>query len=127
VSFARYGTLEALDGVTGWTPRDALLQEVIDDGIVPNTSSEALARAAGMVLGDPLVTPLTGFKAAAAPLTGNLPSGATCVMYPFDKIDGGMMAQHGALIFSPEAQGQYLQFFQSGLMQPHATVVRAGR
>lgn len=126
-SFARYGTLEALDGVTGWTPRDALLQEVVDDGIVPNTSSEALARAAGLVLGDPLVSPLTGFRTAQAPLTGNLSSGATGVMYPFDKIDNGMMAQHGALIFSPEAQAQYVQFFQTGMMAQHATVVRSGR
>ncbi len=126
-SFARYGTLEALDGVTGWTPRDALLQEVVDDGIVPNTSSEALARAAGLVLGDPIVSPLTGFQTAPAPLTGNLASGATGVMYPFDRIEGGIMAQHGELIFSPEAQTQYVQFFQSGLMQPHATVVRSGR
>ena len=126
-SFAKYGTLEALDGVTGWTARDALLQEVVDDGIVPNTSSEVLARAAGLVLGDPLVMPLTGIKQAASPISANVSTGATGVMYPFDKIEGGMVATHGELIFSPEANGQYVQFFQSGMTQPHATVVRAGR
>lgn len=126
-SFAKYGTLEPLDGVQNWTARDVLLQEVVDDGIVPNTSSECLSRAAGLVLGDALVMPLSGIKQAASPISGNLSTGATGVIYPFDKIEGGMTATHGELIFSPEANGQYVQFFQSGLAGGHATVVRAGR
>lgn len=125
--FARYGTIEPLDGVVGWKPRDALLQEVVSDTIVPNTSSEAVARAAGLALGDPLGTPPSGVRGAPAPITANHASGATAVVYPFDEIEGGMTATHGELIFSPEAQAQYVEFFRTGLAQPHATVVRSGR
>lgn len=37
LSFARYGTLEALPGIEGWSARDVLLQEVVGDTIVPNS------------------------------------------------------------------------------------------
>ncbi|MCA9630996.1 MAG: hypothetical protein KC766_25195 [Myxococcales bacterium] len=36
LNYARYVTREALPGVEGWAPRDLLIQEVNDDGIVPN-------------------------------------------------------------------------------------------
>ena len=124
INFARFGTEAALPGVTGWLPRDVLLQEVIEDGIVPNSTSEALARAAGLVLCDPLV-PISGLPTARAPLSGNLPSGATGVIYQFDRIHGGMPATHGELIFAPEAQAQYVEFFASGRAAEHATVAPA--
>jgi hypothetical protein len=60
---------------------------VIDDGIVPNSTSEALARAAGLVLVDP-IRPISGLKTAAAPLAGNLPGGATGVIAQFDRMMG---------------------------------------
>ncbi len=103
LNYARFGTLLAAPGVAGWKARDVLLQEVIDDSIVPNSTSEALARAAGLVLADP-IRPVSGLPGGAAPLTGNLASGATGVIAQFDKIEGGQMATHGELIFSPEAQ-----------------------
>lgn len=34
LSYARFGTLEALPGVPGWEPRDVLLQEVVNNSIV---------------------------------------------------------------------------------------------
>ena len=110
--------------MVGWSARDVLLQEVIDDGIVPNSTSEALARAAGLELCDPLV-PISGVATSTAPLQGNLASGATGVIYQFDRMNGGMPATHGELIFAPEAQAQYVEFFASGLSAEHATVLPA--
>jgi len=122
VTYAEYATLHALDGVSNWKPRDVLIQEVVDDGIVPNTSSDALARAAGLANVDPLIS-VSGLKSASAPLSGNLSTGGTGAMYSFARIEGGVPATHGELIFSPEAQMQYVEFFRSGLANDHASVV----
>ncbi len=43
-------------------------------------------------------------------------------MSQFDKINNGKIAVHGELIFAPEGQAQYVEFFKSGLSAPHATV-----
>jgi hypothetical protein len=120
INFARFGTLEPLPGIANWKARDVLVQEVIDDNIVPNSTSEALARAARLALLDPL-RPVSGLAAAKGPLTGNLPSGATGAMSQFDLMDG-KPANHGGLYFSTEGIAQYLGFFQSALKAPHATV-----
>jgi hypothetical protein len=124
LNYARHATLEALPGVSGWTPRDVLLQEVIDDNIVPNTTSRALARAAGLELAD-AIEPVNGVVEIAAPGGENLPGGNTGVMAQFDRYtteDGVEIAQHGELIFSPEGSAQYVSFFGSGLDAEHATV-----
>ncbi|MEZ4294685.1 MAG: hypothetical protein R3B70_06890 [Polyangiaceae bacterium] len=120
VNYARYGTLAGLPGVPAWEPRDVLLQEVVNDTIVPNSTSELLARAAGLVNMAPL-TKVSGMAESGAPVTGNLPGGATGAMSQFDKIEGGKLATHGELIFSPEARAQYVKFFQTGLANGHAT------
>ncbi len=120
LNFARYGTLEGLEGVEGWTPRDVLLQEVVNDSIVPNSTSELLARTAGLVNMTPVVT-VSGLAETTGAVTGNLPGGATGVMSQWDNIEGGKLATHGELIFAPEAQAQYVKFFQTGLTNGHAT------
>lgn len=120
VNYARFATLEALPGVAGWEPRDVLLQEVIDDSIVPNSTSELLARAAGLENVDEIVT-VSGLPEAKGPVHGNVPGGATGAMSQFDVIEGGKVATHGELIFSPEARAQYVKFFQTGLQSKHAT------
>ena len=125
LSFARFATREALPYVPGWTARDVLLQEVVNDNIVPNSTSESLARAAGLPLLD-AIAPFSGAELAAAPASQNLPSGATGGMVQFDRIHGGAdLATHGELIFSDEARAQYLEFFASGLADGHATIVPA--
>ncbi|MEB2311271.1 MAG: alpha/beta fold hydrolase [Sorangiineae bacterium] len=121
LNFARYMAGEPLDGVAEWTPRDVLLQEVHADSIVPNSTTEALARAFGMQL-EHEVHPISGMSVASAPLTGNGPNGATMVVSQFDRIEGGKLATHGELIFSPEANAQYVGFFRSALGAAHATV-----
>lgn len=121
LNFTRFATLEALSGVDGWTPRDVLLQEVVDDAIVPNSSTDALARAGGLeLLGGE--RGISGVSRVSGPVTSNLPGGATAVVSQFLRVEGGSKrAEHGALIFTPEARAQYLRFFQSGLAAEHAT------
>ncbi|MEZ4369480.1 MAG: hypothetical protein R3B07_01585 [Polyangiaceae bacterium] len=115
LNFAHYVTQEALPGVQGWVPRDVLLQEVDDDGIVPNSTSDALARAAGLELVHE-VRPIPGIPAVSAPVSGNLGGGATGIITQFDRVEGDTkVAEHGGLIFTPEAQDQYVKFFQSVL------------
>src|SRR5262249_39598514 len=93
----------------------------VEDGIVPNSTSEALARAAGLQQVNPIV-PISGLTTNMAPLTGNLPGGATAGIAQFAKMDHGMPAEHGGLIFSDEAIAEYVGFFQSGLLEGHATI-----
>jgi pimeloyl-ACP methyl ester carboxylesterase len=111
LNFGRNATLEPLDGVPGWSGRDVLLQEVKNDNTVPNSTSEALARAAGLGILNDLTDPL-GLESVSAPVSGNLPTGGSGVVCQFDTMEGGKAATHGELIFSPEAQAQYVAFFQ---------------
>jgi len=120
LNYARYCALEELPGTTGAKPRDILLQVVLNDTIVPNTSSESLARAMGATHMN-AIRSVSGLPEQAGPLTGNGATGSTLVMSQFDKINGGKTAVHGELIFAPEGQAQYVEFFKTGLANPHAT------
>ena len=113
INYARFGTLEAFPTVAPFQPRDVLLQEVIGDTIVPNSTTRALARAAGLTLVD-AIEPASGLALAEAPLVDNL-GGATGAMSQFDRVEGDAIATHGELIFSPEGRAQYVQFFLSAL------------
>ncbi len=121
INYARYCAVEAMPGVDGWKPRDVLVQEVIDDNIVPNSTSEALARAAHLTLIDP-IRPVSGVPSGKSPLSANLATGATAVMSQFDVMNGTQTATHGELYFSTEGVAQYVSFFKSALSGAHATV-----
>lgn len=121
LNYSRFCALDELSGTTGAKPRDILLQVVLNDTIVPNSSSEALARAMGATHVNPL-RPVSGLPEKTGPLSANGATGSTLVMSQFDKINGGKKAVHGELIFAPEGQAQYVEFFKSGLASPHATV-----
>jgi len=120
INYARFANDEPFPGLPGMASRDVLLKVVLNDTIVPNSTSEALARAMGMTHMNP-IRPVSGLPSAKGPLTGNGKSGSTLVMSQFDKIEGGKIAQHGELIFSPEGKAQYVEFFQTGLTSAHAT------
>lgn len=124
LNYARFGAQEALPGVPDWAPRDILLQEVVDDSIVPNSTSEALARAAGLVHLD-VIRPIPALAEAKSPWSGGGPNGSTAALVQFDEMDDGALAVHGSLIFSEVARAQYVEFFASGLAAEHATVVPA--
>lgn len=121
LNFARYAAGPPLTGVSAGPARDVLLQEVVDDTIVPNSTSEALARAVGLSLVHP-VKGGSGLTEAVAPVKANLPSGGTGVICQFDRADG-KVAAHGELIFSSEARQQYVEFFKSHVDTGQATVV----
>ncbi len=120
LNFARFAQLEPTPGLEAWAARDVLLQEVIDDAIVPNSTTAALARAVGVELMDAIV-PVSGLPSVSGPVSANLLSGATGVMTQFDVVDG-TAASHGELIFAPEGRAQYVEFFTTGLADGHATV-----
>ncbi|MDI3290208.1 hypothetical protein [Polyangium sp. 15x6] len=120
INYARFASGEPLPGAPESKPRDVLLQVVMNDTIVPNSTSEALARASGMTLMN-AIRPVSGLPVAEGPLSGNGETGSTLVMSQFDRIEGTKLAVHGELIFSPEGQAQYVEFFQTGLAEPYAT------
>lgn len=119
LNYARHAAIEPLEGVSNWKARDVLIQEVVNDAIVPNSTSEALARAAGAGILH-RVTDASGFPAVTSPVSANQ-NGATAVLCQFDKV-AGKPADHGGLIFTEEAIGQYVEFFTSGLTNTHASV-----
>jgi len=108
-------TLEAFPGVPDWKPRDVLIQEVHNDTIVPNSTSELMARAAGLTHQLPTSSPIPGLPTANGTVTGNLPSGATGVIAQFERGADGKVIDHGSLIFTPEGRAQYVAFFESAL------------
>jgi pimeloyl-ACP methyl ester carboxylesterase len=122
LNFARYATLERLEGVAKTDPRDVLIQQVVQDTIVPNSTTEALARAAGLSVLNP-VTAASGLSEISAPASGNLPSGATGVVCQFDTMNDGKIASHGELAFSPEGLQQYVSFFQTRIDGKRAVVI----
>ncbi len=101
--------------------RSILLQEVMDDGIVPNTSTEALARAAGLAQLAP-VRAVPGLQTVTGPARGNGPGGSTAVLTQFATMNGGEKATHGELYFAPEGRDQYVEFFRTALETGLATV-----
>lgn len=114
INYARFNTLEALPGVANWAPKDVLLQEVENDNIVPNSSSELLARAAGLAhVGTP-THDVPEMTRLAAPLRANLPSGATGGFFQFSTADGAATS-HGALVFTNDGRKQYVELFRSAL------------
>lgn len=122
-NYARYATLEAMTGVPSWRAKDVLIQEVKEDRIVPNTATEILARALGLAQIAPYTHEVPSMFRTDAPLTQNLPSGATGGLTQFE-VANGTTASHGDLIFSPEARKQYVEFFRTALAG-RATIIDA--
>jgi hypothetical protein len=53
----------------------------------------------------------------------NLKSGSTGAVSQFDRMHGDKVVNHGERIFASEAQQQCLEFFRSGIANPHATII----
>ncbi len=121
LTYARYALQAPLPGTEAVKPRNVLLQQVIDDGIVPNTSTEALARAAGLTLLNP-VRPFPGATIDENTQSSPQANGSTGIMTQFATMNGGEVATHGELIFAPEARAQYVEFFRTGIVNGTATV-----
>jgi hypothetical protein len=123
LNFAPFVSLRAGPGVSGWAPRHLLLQEVSGDLVVPNLSSELLARGLGLAQETPLVEAIGGIPQLPAPISGNLGGDTTAVFSQFDRMNGGKTAEHGELIFSPEARSQYVRFFQGAAARQTPVVI----
>ncbi|MGH7296723.1 MAG: hypothetical protein ACRELB_17420, partial [Polyangiaceae bacterium] len=124
-NYAPYVTMKALPGVPDWKPKDVLIEEVIGDTIVPNSAAERYARAAGLAQVQPVAVPIGGLPSLAAPMTGNLPGGATGGIYQFTEADGAP-TDHGSLIFTNDAIAQYTTFFAGALAGGHGTIDAQG-
>jgi hypothetical protein len=120
-NYARFATLEPLPGVVDWRAKDVLIQEVENDNIVPNSSTEILARALGLAQVGPTTHEVPGMTRVASPATANLPSGATGGLTQFALADG-KTADHGELIYSNDGKRQYIEFFRTALAG-RATIV----
>jgi pimeloyl-ACP methyl ester carboxylesterase len=114
-NWAKGVTLEALPGVPDWKPRDVLLQEVYNDTIVPNSTSELLARAAGLTHQLPKRSEIPGLPTKDGTISANLPSGSTGVIAQFERGTDGKVIDHGSLLFTPEGRDQYVAFFKTAL------------
>jgi len=121
-NFAPYVTQAGAPGVAQWRPMDVLLQEVRHDNIVPNSSSERLARAAGLAQVSPVLDAIAGMSQAQPGVSANLPSGATGGIFQFE-IAGGMSVDHGSLIFTTEGIKQYVTFFKGALAGGHGEII----
>ncbi len=88
-------------------PPAVLLQQSLSDGIVPNATSDALARALGIALIEPVVRPVRAIERADAP-TGGTPSSG---LSQFRVSDVGFEA-HLAMSHTP-VQTQALRYLSS--------------
>jgi pimeloyl-ACP methyl ester carboxylesterase len=109
-------TLKGFPGVPDWKARDVLLQEVYQDSIVPNSTSELLARAGGLTHQLPKRSEIPGLPTKDGSISANLPTGSTGVIAQFEHGMDGKLIDHGSLIFAPEGRAQYVAFFKSALM-----------
>lgn len=122
LNYAPYALGASLTPAGPAGPRSVLLQEVVGDNIVPNSSSHAVARAAGLGLMNGVV-PVPTLEAVAAPVAGNMAAGSTGVLCQFATMNGGEVATHGELIFAEEARAQYVELFRSALADGVGTVL----
>ncbi|MCC6648863.1 MAG: hypothetical protein IT374_25270 [Polyangiaceae bacterium] len=122
-NFAQFVLGGAPPGAGGWAPTSVLLQEVVNDTIVPNSSTSLLAHALGLAQAGPAPKPIAGLTAAPVPLAGNLGGGAaTGGVFQFAMMDG-KKAEHGGLIFTEDARRQYVRFFADALSGAPPSIV----
>jgi alpha-beta hydrolase superfamily lysophospholipase len=123
INYAPYVARGGLDGVPGWRGTDVLLQEAMEDNIIPNSATAALARALGLVQLAPVKAPVAGLATREAPLgpNGSAPTGG---LSQFDRA-AGEPTNHRTFFGTPEARKQYVAFLRSALAGPRATISSA--
>lgn len=110
INFSRFVTLEAPPNVSNWSSKSVLLQEAMQDSLMPNSSTSLLSRAFGLTHVTPALEAIDGVQTAPAPMSGNLVTGTTGGVFQFDETDG-IVANHNSLGGSSEARAQYEAFF----------------
>ena len=96
-------------------PPSVIASVVVDDGIVTNASTFALARAMELPLMPPMIDDAPGIELLpSAPVAGNLEGGGTAAMQQFDRIedpeDGTTTATHANFSFSAVAYEAWFHF-----------------
>jgi len=106
--------------------RDVLMTQVIDDAIIPNSCTRALARAMGVEHAPPILQVVDGLdESGGLPLSGNL-DGRTAALYQYDEMvkDGTLQdATHERIHSSESGIDQYLHFWESWLETGTAEIV----
>lgn len=103
------------DRMTG-DPAHVLLTMAIDDAVVPNSSTRALARALGVPIVPPALTEWTHIDVAEGAVSANMSEGTTGGLVQFDAVTagGGMQAaDHNNTTFSPEVRALGRAFFDA--------------
>ena len=126
-SYAPHVLKDRFDG--SGEPPQLLMQMAIGDSIVPNSCNRALARALNLPVAPPVLQEVGLVPTLAKlPITGNLPTGQTAVLFQFDRISnkkGGPVeaAQHGNTPKSLEALTQDLHFIKTWLATGKAEAI----
>ncbi len=101
-----------------------LFQAVEQDGIVPNSTNELLARALGLPHLPPVLHEVPYLAVGGAlPLSGNGPGGATVGYFQLDLQAEGETAVHGGFESSEASVAQWVPFFASHLERGTAELV----
>jgi hypothetical protein len=128
VNYAPYILQDRLQGA-GATVPSVLMQVAIGDATIPNTASNALARAMGIDHVRPVLQTVGLIDSVEAPLAGNVARGAaTAGLFQFDEVVvemGGrpVKANHNNTVGSFEGFGQLMTFFESWLADDAPTVI----
>jgi dienelactone hydrolase len=112
INYASFVTLTAPPGQSDWSPRCVLVQEAMNDTLMPNESTSLLARTMGLTLVSPALSEIDGVPVSPAPLSENLANGATGGVFQFNKADG-KTAVHGSLVYSSEGKAQHGAFLKA--------------
>ncbi|AKF06885.1 hypothetical protein [Sandaracinus amylolyticus] len=100
--------------VAGATTPSILVGVVLDDEIVPNVASYALARAIGVPIVEPLLRPEPGFELVRGPIEGNFADGAASGgLLQFDLVAEGERATHGNVADSEVGVAAWLDFLDT--------------
>lgn len=115
INYVRHRVLEPFAGAT---PRPVLMQNALDDTLVANHASFALARAAGARLIGPLFVATPGLPHAAGP-RGRY-SGEDLALIAFRKEvrvgDAWVRADHGNILWSDSSREQAATFLAEGIV-----------
>lgn len=100
-------------------PRDLLVQEAVDDSVVPNSSTAKLARELDLTLIEPVHSPIDGLSTAPAPYAGK----PTRALYQVPNVNHSfLLIPRNEKILEP-ARRQVGYFFYTHRLQGHGTVV----
>ncbi|MBK7976477.1 MAG: hypothetical protein IPK07_25465 [Deltaproteobacteria bacterium] len=113
---ANFAAHVTVDPFPGHRPKDVLMQQAVDDEIVPGTATELLAHALQVPQVQPSLAPVFGLATASAPATGS-------ALYQF-RTGAPQGLNHALLLTRPGALDQAAEFIDSRVREGAARVAR---